>query len=132
MTNSQIEAVTKAVIAALSTVSKKSYPAVKARKSYVNPRISKADVSPKTDRALQRRAAVARGFSRKGIKVTFDEQTGKFANVKPYKVWLSEGRVVMKGQHGVRGLFHVSQTQELAPVTVQSIANPTIGMQIAG
>ncbi len=34
-------------------------------------------------------------------------------NVKPFKAWLDEGRMVKKGEHGIRGLFHISQTSEL-------------------
>jgi hypothetical protein len=31
-------------------------------------------------------------------------------NVKPYKQWVAEGKVVRRGERGVRGLFHESQT----------------------
>ncbi len=34
-------------------------------------------------------------------------------NVKPFKAWMQEGRMVKKGEHGIRGLFHISQTSEL-------------------
>jgi len=30
--------------------------------------------------------------------------------VKPYRIWLAEGQVVRRGEKGVRGLFHISQT----------------------
>jgi hypothetical protein len=30
--------------------------------------------------------------------------------IKPFKAWMNEGRMVRKGEHGIRGLFHVSQT----------------------
>ena len=102
MTKTEIATIVAAVTAALN-----------AKKSPVKPvklAQSKSGVDAKTDRVLTRRASVARGFARKGIKVTVVNETGRFDNVKPYKVWLSEGRIVMKGQHGVKGLFHVSQT----------------------
>ena len=34
-------------------------------------------------------------------------------NVKPFKLWLDAGRIVRRGQKGVKGLFHVSQTDAL-------------------
>jgi len=34
-------------------------------------------------------------------------------NVKPFKLWLDAGRIVRKGQKGVRGLFHLTQTDPL-------------------
>ena len=129
MTNTQIATIIAAVIAALNG-SKKSYPAVKARKPYVNHRISKAVVDPKLDRALSRRAAIARGFARKGIKVTFVNETGRFDNVKPFKMWLAEGLVVRRGEHGVRGLFHSSQCEQyIAPAL--PVGNLQIGQMIA-
>jgi hypothetical protein len=36
-------------------------------------------------------------------------------NVRPFKQWLEQGRMVRKGQHGIRGLFHISQTDVIAP-----------------
>jgi hypothetical protein len=36
-------------------------------------------------------------------------------DVKPFKAWLADGRVVRKGQRGVRGLFHISQTDAIVP-----------------
>ena len=59
---------------------------------------------------------ILRGFKRLGIKdvVLMDrsDKTRSF-NVKPFKAWIADGRVVRKGQHGVKGLFHVSQTDQL-------------------
>lgn len=113
MTNTQIQAITAAVIAALKTSNvAKKYPAVKARKPYVNSRISAAVVDPKLDRVLKRRSSVAAGFKRKGIIVTFVNETGRFENVKPYKLWLADGLVVRRGEHGVKGLFHASQCEK--------------------
>lgn len=61
-------------------------------------------------------AALLRGFARKGIKnVVLMDRTdpSKDFNVRPFKAWVERGRIVKKGEHGVRGLFHVDQTEEL-------------------
>ena len=34
-------------------------------------------------------------------------------NIKPFKAWLAEGRIVRKGQRGFHGLFHIDQTDAL-------------------
>src|SRR5262249_20377643 len=65
------------------------------------------------------RALVA-GFKRRGIPVAeitlMDRNDPKKPyNVKPFKAWLTEGRMVRKGQYGIRGLFHISQTDVIAP-----------------
>ena len=130
MTNNDIATIVQSVVAALKSTKTKQYPAVKARKPYVNHRISKAIADPKLDRALSRRAAIARGFARKGIKVTFVNETGRFDNVKPFKMWLAEGLIVRRGEHGVRGLFHSSQCEQyIAPAL--PVGNLQIGQMIA-
>jgi hypothetical protein len=63
------------------------------------------------------RALVA-GFKRKGIAdVVLMDRTDpkKPYNIKPFKAWMQEGRMVKKGEHGIRGLFHISQTSEIKP-----------------
>lgn len=116
MTHAQIAQITAAVIAALNStkIPRKSrkYPSVAKREGY-KPSNTSVELPVRQDRQIQRLAKVARGFERKGIKLEFDQVTGRFVNVKPYKTWLLEGRVVSKGQHGVSGLFHVSQTEVL-------------------
>jgi len=55
-------------------------------------------------------------FHRKGFKdVVLMDRTDptKPFNVKPFKAWLTDGRIVRKGQKGVRGLFHITQTDAL-------------------
>lgn len=57
---------------------------------------------------------ILKGFTRKGIKdvVLMDRSDrSKTFNVKPFKAWIADGRIVRKGQHGVQGLFHISQTE---------------------
>jgi hypothetical protein len=54
-------------------------------------------------------------FSRRGFKVTLMDRNDptKPYDVRPYKGWLAEGRVVRRGEKGVRGLFHISQTDPI-------------------
>lgn len=64
--------------------------------------------------------AIVSGFKRKGISdVTLMNRADPKAkfNVRPYRGWLEQGRQVRKGEHGVRGLFHVSQTDAIAKKT---------------
>jgi hypothetical protein len=68
-------------------------------------------------------------FTRKGFKdVQLMDRTdpSKPFNVRPFKGWLDQGRLVRKGEHGVRGLFHVSQTD---PVKAAP-ANPKPGPKV--
>jgi hypothetical protein len=76
-----------------------------------SPRKSKADLLSAKDKSL------VAGFSRKGFKdVVLMDRTDptKPFNVRPFNGWVSNGRMVRKGERGVRGLFHISQTE---PVT---------------
>src|SRR5512146_3175507 len=68
------------------------------------------------DKFARKDKAVLRGFAKKGIKnaVLMDRtDPTKAFNVRPFKGWVALGRIVKKGEHGVRGLFHESQTEEL-------------------
>lgn len=61
-------------------------------------------------------AQVVAAFNAKGIKTA---DIALRSNVFGFADWQTKGRVVSKGQHGIRGLFHVSQTEELkVPVAV--------------
>jgi len=66
-------------------------------------------------------------FSRRGFKdvVLLDraDPTKPF-NVKPYKGWIAEGRVVRRGEKGVRGLFHITQTDVVGATTNAPAAPP--------
>jgi hypothetical protein len=65
-------------------------------------------------------------FHRKGFKdvVLMDRSDpAKDYNVRPFKGWLEQGRIVRKGQRGVRGLFHVTQTD---PLPGKASAKPTV------
>ena len=59
--------------------------------------------------AFKRRGFDAHLMDRNDPKVPFD--------VRPYKGWLQVGRVVRKGQRGIRGLFHLTQTDALPTAT---------------
>ena len=59
-------------------------------------------------------------FKRRGFKdvvlINRADPSAPF-NVRPFQGWINQGRIVRKGERGVRGLFHVSQTDpiEAAP-----------------
>ena len=77
------------------------------------------DNADKNARFAKKDAKLRRAFARKGIKdVTLIDRNdpSKTFDVKPFKAWVAEGRMVRKGEHGVRGLFHISQTSEIAKV----------------
>jgi len=60
-------------------------------------------------------APIVAAFAKRGFKVTLMDRNDptKPFDVRPFKGWLEVGRVVRKGQKGVRGLFCVSQTDAL-------------------
>jgi len=58
---------------------------------------------------------IVNAFAKKGFKVTLMDRNDPKApfDVRPFKGWLDQGRIVRKGQKGVRGLFHITQTDAL-------------------
>jgi len=60
-------------------------------------------------------ARIVAAFARKGFKVTLMDRNDPKApfDVRPFKGWLDQGRIVRKGQKGVKGLFHITQTDAL-------------------
>jgi hypothetical protein len=66
------------------------------------------------DRALIA-GLVRKGIKREDIKLMDRANPAADYNVRPFKGWLDLGRQVNKGQHGIRGLFHISQTSPIAP-----------------
>jgi hypothetical protein len=72
-------------------------------------------ISAPADKLAQRHAAILKGFQRKGFK-----DAKLFVDIKPFKGWLTEGRQVRKGQHGIKGLFHISQTDLIKPAAKAS------------
>lgn len=123
MTKLELAAITAAVVAALGSQkpakTKRNYGVVKPRKPYA-PKLSAPPADWRQEAQAKRLASIGRGFAAKGIKVTFDKTTGRFDNVKPYKLWLAAGMIVKKGEKGVKGMFHVSQCQ---PYTAPAMVN---------
>lgn len=58
---------------------------------------------------------IVNAFNKRGFKVTLMDRDNPKApfDVRPFKGWLDQGRVVGKGQKGVKGLFHITQTDAL-------------------
>jgi hypothetical protein len=57
-------------------------------------------------------------FAKRGFKdvVLMDRaDKSKPYNIRPYKGWIELGRRVRKGERGVMGLFHIDQTDVIAP-----------------
>lgn len=107
MTNTELAHIVASVVAALNAQNATAQPSRKA---------AKTTKSSKSDRLASKDQQILRGFARKGIKgvVLMDRNDPtKDFNVRPFKGWFALGRVVKKGQHGVRGLFHISQTEAL-------------------
>jgi hypothetical protein len=103
LNQTQLAQIVSAVLAALNT-SNSSTP--------------KPAISSPVDTLAQKDRALVAGFKRKGIPLDqiklMDRSNPKAEfNVKPFKLWMQEGRMVKKGEHGIRGLFHLSQTSEL-------------------
>lgn len=114
MTDQQIATLVASIIAAVAPKNTRK-PPLKARKfrSFDTSKLSAAVVDGKTEKQLVRFTAVARAFNRKGLKNSeFSLVSGGSDTVRTYKGWLANGRIVKKGQHGVKGLFHITQTQE--------------------
>jgi hypothetical protein len=62
--------------------------------------------------------ALISGFKRKGIPVADIKLMNRADpkadyNIRPFKGWLEQGRMVKKGEKSIRGLFHITQTSEL-------------------
>src|SRR5215470_14084688 len=54
-----------------------------------------------------------RGF--KDVQLMDRSDKSKPYNIRPYKGWIELGRRVRKGEKGVKGLFHVDQTDLINP-----------------
>jgi hypothetical protein len=70
-------------------------------------------------------AHLVAAFARKGFRVTLMDRDdpAKPYDVRPFKGWLEQGRIVRKGSKGIRGLFHITQTDPL-PVKTAPKAKP--------
>lgn len=64
------------------------------------------------DKKAQYEVSVLKGLNAKGFKNVELRSEGP-NGVQTYKGWLKLGRQVMKGQKGVKGCFHYSQTEPM-------------------
>jgi hypothetical protein len=79
-------------------------------------------------------AALINAFHRKGFKdVQLMDRTdpNKPFNVRPFKGWLEQGRIVRKGSKGIRGLFHQHQTDPLPSAKPAKKAKPQATLPLA-
>jgi len=70
--------------------------------------------------------ALISGFKRKGIPVADIKLMNRADpkadyNIRPFKGWLQQGRMVKKGEKSIRGLFHITQTSELPKPSAKSV-----------
>ena len=82
---------------------------------------------------VQKDRQLLNSFARRGFKdvVLMDRSDkSKPFNVKPYKVWLSEGRVVRRGEKSTKGLFHVSQTDVVGATKIAPASPPKAPVNI--
>jgi hypothetical protein len=93
--------VAQSVAEALAAQTKPQQPSPSANGA-AQPKIGKAE------RLAAKDASLVRGFVRKGFKdvVLMDRNDpSKPFNVRPFKAWLEQGRLVRKGERSIRGLF---------------------------
>ena len=107
LNQTQLAQIVSAVLAALNT-SNSSRPKA-------------ALISAPVDTLAQKDRALIAGFKRKGIPVDqiklMDRSNPKAEfNVKPFRLWLEQGRQVRRGEKSIKGLFHISQTDVVQPV----------------
>jgi hypothetical protein len=102
-----------------------------------SPQPAQAQTKPKAtpaEKLAWKDKSLIAGFKRRGFQdvVLMDrnDPTKPF-NVKPFKLWLASGRLVRKGEHGVRGLFHITQTDPL-PSPKTAPAQPKTEPKIKG
>ena len=105
LNQTQLAQIVSAVLAALNT-SNSSRPKA-------------ALISAPVDTLAQKDRALIAGFKRKGIPVDqiklMDRSNPKAEfNVKPFRLWLEQGRQVRRGEKSIKGLFHISQTDVIA------------------
>ena len=76
-------------------------------------------------------AQILAAFKRKGFDAhLMDRNDPKVPyDVRPYKAWLEQGRVVRRGQKGIRGLFHLTQTDALPTATPPKGKKPKLTLR---
>ena len=101
MTQVQLEKLVSAIVSKAVAAQGVSEPKAKR---------TKAEMLAAKDRSIKAT------FTKRGVKdVVLMDRTDptKPFNVKPYKAWIAEGRQVRSKEKSVRGLFHISQTDEI-------------------
>jgi hypothetical protein len=100
---------------ALAQQPKAAIPAQAYQYIKTSPFLPKGSKMAATDLA-SKDARIVAAFSKRGFKVTLMDRNdpAKPFDVRPFKGWLDQGRIVRKGQKGVKGLFHVDQTDPIA------------------
>jgi hypothetical protein len=112
LNQTQLAQIVSAVLAALNT-SNSSTPKA-------------ASISAPVDTLAQKDRSLVAGFKRKGIPVDqiklMDRSNPKADyNIRPFKGWLEQGRMVKKGEKSIRGLFHITQTSELPKASAKPV-----------
>jgi hypothetical protein len=108
--------VSQAIAQAFAQLPKAAVPAQAKTTAYrygtFLPKGSKADPAS----LAAKDARIVAAFSKRGFAVTLKNRANPDApfDVRPFKGWLDQGRIVRKGQKGVKGLFHISQTDAIA------------------
>ena len=100
---------------ALASQPKAAIPAQAYQYTKTSPFLPKGSHAAPSDLAAKDQRIV-NAFAKRGFKVTLMDRNDPKApfDVRPFKGWLDQGRVVRKGQRGVKGLFHISQTDLIA------------------
>jgi hypothetical protein len=102
------------IVSAVLTAMRTATPQAAASKPVFLPKGSRAPAAS----LAEKDAALINALHRKGFKdvqlMDRSDRSRPF-NVKPYKLWLAEGRIVRKGQKATHGMFHLHQT-DLLPV----------------
>ena len=79
-----------------------------------------ASISQPVDKLALKDKALIAGFVRRGIKredIKLMDRSNPAAeyNIKPFRAWLELGWQVRRGEKSVKGLFHQSQCDRIAP-----------------
>ena len=111
-----VSSVSQAIAQAFAQQPKAAIPAQAYQYTKTSPFLPRGSKAPPSDLAAKDQR-ILNAFLKRGFKDTvLRDRANPDAphNVKPFKLWLDAGRVVRKGQKGVKGLFHVDQTDPIA------------------
>ena len=116
------EALAQTVNAVLASLQGQAAGAAPPPKSFGRNTFGKFDPVSKDRQLLN--TFTRRGFTNV-ILMDRNDPTKDF-NVRPWKGWVKLGRVVRKGERGVRGLFQVDQTDVIAPASPSKVRKPSL------